>query len=98
MITPILAKLTQGPAGMLDCRLPPSWDRSEPFLATFMGPPGLPVMGPPACRALGCAAIASDSSRSTGLEGSGGVPGGGGDRDSGSVALLVGRSGAAYGR
>src|SRR5688572_1769746 len=21
------------------CRLPPSWDRSEPFLATFMGPP-----------------------------------------------------------
>jgi hypothetical protein len=28
------------------CRLPPSWDRSEPFLATFMGPPGLPVVGP----------------------------------------------------
>jgi hypothetical protein len=24
------------------CRLPPSWDRSEPFLATFMGPPRLP--------------------------------------------------------
>jgi hypothetical protein len=28
------------------CRPPPSWDRSEPFLATFVGPPGLPVVGP----------------------------------------------------
>jgi hypothetical protein len=69
------------------CRLPPSWDRSEPFLATFMGPPGLPVAGPAACRTPWCrGATATDPFRSSDLEESSGVSGGGGDRDSGSCA------------
>ena len=69
------------------CRLPPSWDRSEPFLATFMGPPGLPVVGPPACRTPWCrGATATDPFRSSDLEESSGVSGGGGDRDSGNRA------------
>src|SRR6266540_4703947 len=59
------------------CRSPRSWDRSEPVLATFMGPPGLPVMGPPACRAPWWSrTAATDASRSIDLEADGAIPGG----------------------
>ena len=34
-------------ASAAECRSPRSWDRVESVLATVMGPPGLPVMGPP---------------------------------------------------
>ena len=35
-----------GRSTRVGCRLPPSWDRAERLSASFMGPPGLPVMGP----------------------------------------------------
>ncbi len=71
------------------CRSPRSWDRLEPSFATVMGPPGLPVMGPPACRApVWSRPAASDHVITDGVEVAGGVPGGSGARGSrGSAAL-----------
>jgi hypothetical protein len=60
-----------------DCRSPRSWDQVEPVLATVMGPPELPVMGPLSARLPGWSGPAvCDRFRSIGLEVAGGVPGG----------------------
>jgi hypothetical protein len=59
------------------CRSPRSWDHSDPVLATVMGPPELPVVGPPSARLPGWSRPAvCDHSRSIDLEVAGGVPGG----------------------
>jgi hypothetical protein len=48
VISPLILNITRtGWKRRPGCRLPPSWDRVERFSASFMGPPGLPVMGPP---------------------------------------------------
>src|SRR4051794_14496122 len=60
-----------------ECRSPRSWDHSHPVLATVMGPPDLPVMGPPSARLPRWSRPAvCDHSRSFDLEVAGGVPGG----------------------
>ena len=73
------------------CRLPRSWDRFEPSFATVMGPPGLAVMGPPACRApVRSRLAASDHVTGVDVEVAGGVSGGSGERGCRGAALLAG--------
>jgi hypothetical protein len=74
-----------------NCRLPRSWDRFEPGFATVMGPPDLPVMGPPSARLPGWSRPAvCGLSRSFDLEVAGGVPGGSCARGSRGFASLAG--------
>src|ERR671912_946276 len=59
------------------CRSPRSWDHCGSVLATVMGPPELPVTGPPSARLPGWLGPAvCDHFRSFDLEVAGGVPGG----------------------
>jgi hypothetical protein len=81
------------------CRSPRAWDRLERGFARVMGPPELPVMGPPARRVLGCwGPAASDLFMSMDVGVAGGIPVGGLDGDPVSCALLGGWWGAAHGR
>jgi hypothetical protein len=77
--------------GAATCRLPRSWDRFEPGFARVMGPPELPVVGPPsACLPGWRRPAVCDHFRSFDLEVAGGVPGGSCARGTRGSAAWVG--------